>query len=121
MLWAALAYAGGIVTGFYVWRPPLWWLAAAIVFSASGAYFLRRRARAAFALGLSALFVTAHSRCKCAFQKIVATEILAFADGRDLIVTAHVIKEGNLQEKSSGDAQQRLDLETEQVRTRDGE
>ena len=35
MLWAALSYAGGIVTGFYVWRPPLWWLIAAIVFSVS--------------------------------------------------------------------------------------
>ncbi len=58
MLWAASTYAAGIVTGFYVWRPPLWWLLAALVFCASGAYFLRRRARAAFALGLSALFVT---------------------------------------------------------------
>jgi competence protein ComEC len=43
--------------------------------------------------------------------------VLAFADGRELVVTAHVIKEGNLWEKSPGDTQQRLDLETEQIGT----
>ena len=120
MLWAALAYAGGIVTGFYAWRPPLWWLVAAMVFSASGAYFLRRRALAAFALGLSALFVTAALTMQLRVPENHATDVLAFADGRDLIVTAHVTKEGNLREKSSGDAQQRLDLETEQVAMRNG-
>ena len=44
-------------------------------------------------------------------------DVLAFADGRDLIVTAHVTKEGNVREKAYGDAQQRLDLETEQIET----
>ena len=42
--------------------------------------------------------------------------VLAFADGRDVVVTAHVTKEGNLREKG-GDIQQRLDLETEQIGT----
>ena len=120
MLWAALAYASGIVTGFYAWRPPLWWLVAAIVFSASGAYFLRRRALAAFALGLSALFVTAALTMQLRVPEKHQTDVLAFTDGRDLIVTAHVTKEGNLREKTPGDAQQRLDLETEQVVARDG-
>jgi competence protein ComEC len=118
MLWAALAYAGGIVTGFYVWRPPLWWLIAALVFSASGAHLLRHRARAAFALGLSALFVTGALMMQArAPQNHGSADALAFADGSDLEVTAHVIKEGNLQGKSPGDAQQRLDLETEQIGT----
>jgi competence protein ComEC len=119
MLWAALAYAGGIVTGFYVWRPPLWWLVAAIVFSTSGAYFLRRRARAAFALGLSALIVTGALMMQVrAPENRGSADVLAFADGRDVVVTAHVTKEGNLQDKSPRDAQQRLDLETEQIETK---
>ena len=46
-----------------------------------------------------------------------STGILAFADGRDVIVTAHVVKEGVLQEKKWGDVQQRLDLGTEQIQT----
>ena len=119
MLWAASMYAAGIVTAYYVWRPPLWWLVAALVFCASAAYFLRRRARAAYALGLSAFFVTG------ALMMQVRTPgdrgsaaVLAFADGRDLVVTAHVTKEGNLRERSPGDTQQRLDLETEQIETR---
>jgi hypothetical protein len=57
MLWAAVAYAGGIVSGVYVSRPLVWWLVAAIVFSASATFFLRSRAKSAFALGLAVLFV----------------------------------------------------------------
>jgi len=119
MLWAALAYASGIVAGFYVWRPPLWWLVAAIVFSAAGAYFLRRRARAALALALSDLFVTGALLMQVRTpENLGSAGVLAFADGRDLVVTAHVTKGGNLREKTPGDAQQRLDLEIEQVATR---
>lgn len=118
MLWAALAYAGGIITGVYLWRPPLWWLGAAIVFSASGTYLLRRRRRAAFVLGLSALFVTGALMMQARLpENHGRADVLAFADGRELIVTAHVIKEGNLREKTPGDIQQRLDLETEQIET----
>jgi competence protein ComEC len=118
MLWAASVFAGGIITGFYVWRPPLWWLVAAIVFSASGAYFLRRRARAAFALGLSALFVTGALMMQVrAPANDGSADILPFAGGRDLVVTAHVTKEGNLRERAPGDSQQRLDLETERIET----
>ena len=46
-----------------------------------------------------------------------STDALTFADGRDVVVTAHVTKEGNLRDKSRGDTQQRLDLETEQIGT----
>jgi competence protein ComEC len=42
---------------------------------------------------------------------------LAFADGRDVAITAHVIKEGNLRDHGRGGSQQRLDLETEQINT----
>ena len=118
MLWATSAYGGGIVAGFYLWRPSLWWLTAAIVFSASGAYFLRHRTRAALALGLSVLFVTGALTMQVrAPENRGDAGILAFADGRDLIITAHVIREGNLQNRNSGDTQQRLDLETEQIGT----
>ncbi len=117
MLWAASMYAAGIVAGLYVWRPPLWWLVAALVFCGSGAYFLRRRARAAIALSLSALFVTGALMMQVrAPENQDSAGVLAFADGRDVVVTAHVTKEGNLREKG-GDTQQRLDLETEQIGT----
>ena len=119
MLWAASMYGAGIVAGFYVWRPPLWWLVAALTLCASGVYFLRRRPRAAFALGLSALFVTGALMMQVRVPGNQDSRgVLAFADGRDVIVTAHVTKEGNLRERVPGDTQQRLDLETEQIGTR---
>src|SRR5580704_8349241 len=119
MLWAALAYAGGIVTSVYAWRPPLWWLVAAILFMLFAVYFLRRRAHAAFALGLSALFVTGALMMQVrAAENYGNADVLAFADGRDLVIIAHVTREGSLREKTSGDAQQRVDLESEQIETR---
>jgi len=119
MLWAASAYSCGIVTGVYVWRPALWWLVGGTAFCASGTYFLRRRSYAAFALALSALFVTGALMMQVRLPESAGgTGVLAFADGREVIVSGHVIKEGNLHEKNFGDAQQRLDLETEQITTR---
>src|SRR5580692_9811010 len=119
MLWAASAYGAGIVIGSYIWRAPLSWLVAGVAFSASGAYFLRRRPRAAFALALAALFVTGALMMQVRVPEN-QDSALAFADGRDVVITAHVIKEGNLLGKSPGDSQQRLDLETEQVTTSNG-
>ena len=40
---------------------------------------------------------------------------LRFADGSEVVVTAHVIKEGTLLEEDGGGSRQRLDLETEEV------
>ena len=119
MLWAASAYSCGIVTGVYVWRPALWWLVGAVGFCVAGAYFLRRRSYASFALALSALFVTGALMMQVRVPASAdGADVLSFADGREVIVTGHVVKEGNLREQTSGDAQQRLDLQTEQITTR---
>jgi hypothetical protein len=39
MLWAALVYGAGIVCGVYAWRPPLWWMVAAVAFALAALYF----------------------------------------------------------------------------------
>ena len=41
--------------------------------------------------------------------------ISRFTDGTEVLVTAHVTREGTPQEDSPGDFRQRLDLETEQI------
>ncbi len=43
------------------------------------------------------------------------SQLLQFADASEVVVTAHVNKEGAPQEDGSGDLRQRLDLETEQL------
>jgi competence protein ComEC len=40
---------------------------------------------------------------------------LAYADGRDVLITGHVVKEGNPREKSPSEMQQRIDLELEKI------
>jgi competence protein ComEC len=42
-----------------------------------------------------------------------------FADGTEVVVTAHVTKEGTLQEDSPGSVRQRIEVETEQITKRD--
>ncbi len=97
----------------------MWLLIAIIGFSVFGAYFLRRRPRAAFALGLAALFVAGALAIQIRPSNTSDTGVLSFADGRDLLITAHVAKEGNLREETANETQQRLDLETEEISTGD--
>lgn len=116
MLWAALALAAGISTGVHAWRPPLWWLVAWIVFAASGVYLLRRRGRFAFILGLGSLFILGAFMVQVRGPASPSdSSVLQFADGTEVIVTAHVTKEGTLQENGQRDVRQRLDVETEQI------
>jgi competence protein ComEC len=116
LLWAALALASGIVAGIYAWRPPLWWVAAWIVFSSSATYLLRRRGRSAAVLGLGGLFFLGAFIVQVSGSSNAGDSgLLQFADGSEVMVTAHVTKEGALQETGSGDIRQRVDLETEQI------
>ena len=57
LLWAALAYAIGIVAGSHAWRPPLWLLIAIIGFSVFELIFFAVARAPPLLLGLAALFV----------------------------------------------------------------
>ena len=54
MFLALLAFAAGIALGHYTWRPPTWWLIAAVAHAAAAIRFLRMRAHFALALTLAA-------------------------------------------------------------------
>ena len=116
LLWAALAFAAGIAVGVHSWRPPVWWVAAWIVFALSGAYLFRRRGPPAFILGLGALFFLAALMVQVrGLDDAGNSGVLRFADGSEVAVTAHVTKEGILQEDGPGSIRQRLEVETEEV------
>jgi hypothetical protein len=57
LLYAALAFAGGLWMGKYIWRPPTWWVVAAVTFLCCAIYLLRRRTLAAAFLSLGAIFI----------------------------------------------------------------
>jgi competence protein ComEC len=116
LLWAALAFAAGIAVGVHAWRPPLWWVAAWIVFALSGAYLFRRRGPPAFILGLGALFFLAALMVQVrGLDDTSSSNLLRFADGTEVVVTAHVTKEGIPQEDGPGSVRQRLEVETEEI------
>lgn len=115
LLWAALAYASGILAGHYVWRPPLWWLIAGVVFASSAIYFRWRRPRVGIALALSSLFIVGALTIQSGGPARDEIADGSLGDGQDMVVTAHVIQEGSLLRKGPGDIEQKLDLATEQI------
>lgn len=116
LLWAALAYGAGIAVGSYAWRPPLWWVVATLAFLGAGAYYVRRRVWAAFALALGACFFTGALAIQASTARTPTDDgVLAFADGEEVAVTAHVTHEGEIRDAGFGGWRQSVDVETEQV------
>jgi predicted membrane metal-binding protein len=116
LLWASLAYGAGILTGSYAWRPPLWWFVAALAFIGSGAFYVRRRWWCAFPLALGALFSVGALEIQLRdSERLPGTEVLPIADGSETMVTAHVIREGEIREAGYGGLRETLDLETEEI------
>ena len=113
LLYAALAFAGGLWAGKYMWRPPTWWVVAALVFVCCATYLLRRRAMAAFALAFGAIFATGALTMQV--RGPYSEEPLRLGNGAEVVVTARVIAEGDLQQDSPGSWHQRIDVETEKL------
>jgi len=114
LLWASLAFAAGIVAGFYLWRPPYLWLAAELVFALAGSYYMQRRVRGAVVLGLAALFVTGAFRAQMGAPAGPSPDAAVFNTGDEVTVTAHVMGESRFRPASAGD-DQTLDIESEQI------
>ncbi|MGA7909902.1 MAG: hypothetical protein WCA16_21030, partial [Candidatus Sulfotelmatobacter sp.] len=122
MLWAAAAYSSGIIFGLYQWRPALWWVVAGVVFLASAAYLVRRRIRLAGALALGAFFLGGALHIQVSSRGApIDISIGPFTDGQELDITAHVIRDGRLRPGTFGELQQRLDVETDEIVTDNGQ
>jgi len=120
LLWAAAVYCGGLVAGRYLWRPFSWWLIAAVVFAASAAYLRRRRPLIGFVVSCSAFFLVASLSSQIRPPAgALKTGVGALSNGQQLVVTGHVIHEGDLRERGKEEVQQKLDIETEQIETED--
>jgi competence protein ComEC len=122
MLWAALAYACGIVAGVYLWRPVLWWLVAGAVFAAAASYFAFRRSHLGWGLALGAFFLAGalHIQARGSATRL-DTDIQPYADRQELKITAHVIRDGRVQSGGFNDIKQIIDVEMEEVKTTSGQ
>ena len=122
LLWAAVAHSLGITAGVYAWRPALWWVLAATAFVAAAAYFAPRRAWLGWTLALTAFFLTGalHVQVRSASPHL-DTRIQPYADGQDLQITAHVTRDGRLQQSGFNETRQSVDVETEELTTTSGE
>ena len=121
MLWAALAYCLGISAGVYEWRPPLWLAAAGALLICAGAYWVRQRPEAVWivALGIIFLFGGLDVELQGAEPRL-DTGIQPYANGQELEIVGHVIRDGRVQPGGFGEVRQTLDIETEQITTADG-
>ncbi len=116
LLWAALAYGAGIAVGTYAWRPPLWWVAAALGFVGAGAFFVRRRIWLAFPLALGALFYSGALAIQLRNSVVQSDNgLLAFVEDEEVQVTCHVTHEGEIRGAGFGGVRQSVDVETEEV------
>ncbi len=115
MLWAALAYAAGIVAGRSMWRPVSWWVVAGAAFLAAGMYFLRRRKWLGVSLALGAFFIAGALHIQLHASTGLFDPALQPFDGQQVQLTAHIIREGKLRGGSSNEVRQSADLETEEI------
>src|SRR6185437_15662073 len=112
LFWAALVFAAGIWFGRYAWRPPLWWIAGALVLLIAATYYRHARPRIAPWLAYGALV----------FVGSLAMQVSSGAggevwlgDGQPVMVTAHITTEGAVEPDGTGSNRQRLDVETERI------
>ena len=122
MLWAAVAYASGVVAGVYLWRPAPWWVAAALAFAGAAAYFAGHRSRVGWTLALSSFFLLGAFALQIREAATrLDTGIAPYVTGEILEVTGHVVRDGRVQAAGRAEFRQTLDVEAENIRMDSGE
>jgi competence protein ComEC len=120
LFWAAVAFSLGLWVGVRAWRPPLWWVIAVVVFVFAASWFLRKRAWLAKALSLGAwvllgalLIQVRGQRPDEASQD--GARLFALADGRPVVLTARVLREGYARAEGPRSIRESIDVETEEI------
>jgi len=115
LLWAALAYAAGIAAGTQVLSSITVWLGAILVFAVAGWYYRHHR-RFGFIYALMAFGALGALAIQLRSSVVPGAAAPLLPDGQEVVVTAHVIAEGEVRAQGSrGDLRQRIDVETEQI------
>ena len=118
LFWAAGAFSLGLWTGVRAWRPPSWWVIAVVAFVFAASYFLLKRSWLAKALSLGAWFLLGAFLIQIRGQRPDELQqdnarILALADGREVTLTARVMREGYARAAGPRSIRESIDVETE--------
>ncbi len=119
LFWAAAVFSVGLWAGARAWRPPSWWVIALVAFVFAASWFLPKRAWLAKVLSLGAWFILGAFVIQIRGQEMNeshdAARILGLADGRRVILTARVMREGYAREAGPKSVRESIDVETETV------
>jgi len=115
LLWAALVFSAGLWVGARAWRPATWWIVAVLGFALAGVWFLRRRSWIAKGFSLATWFVLGAFLIQIRGAPDDDAGILAFADGREVTLVAHVTREGYARAAGPRSIRQPVDVETEAI------
>ena len=120
LFWAAVAFSLGLWVGVRAWRPPLWWVIAVAVFVFAASWFLRKRAWLAKALSLGAWVLLGALLIQVRGQRPDepsqdGARLFALADGRPVVLTARVLREGYARAEGPRSIRESIDVETEEI------
>ncbi len=94
LLWAAMVFSTGLWVGARAWRPATWWIFAVLAFALAAAWFLRRRPWMAKGLSLGTWFLLGALLIQIRGEPKGDPRIMEIADGSDVTITGHVVREG---------------------------
>ena len=115
LFWAALVFSAGVWIGVRAWRPPLWWVIAVMAFVLAAFWYRTRRAWAARLLSLASWLLLGAFLVQIRSPRAGDPQLPALADGREVTLTGHVIREGYARATGLRSARESIDLETEQI------
>ena len=115
-----MAFSLGLWVGVRAWRPPLWWVIAVAVFVFAASWFLRKRAWLAKALSLGAWVLLGALLIQVRGQRPDepsqdGARLFALADGRPVVLTARVMREGYARAEGPRSIRESIDVETEEI------
>src|ERR1700731_4156497 len=120
LFWAALAFSLGLWMGVGAWRPAARWASALVALLFAASWFLPKPAWLAKALSLGAWFLLGAFLIQVRGQRTDKLQqndarIFSLADGREVALTARVIREGYAQAAGPRSIRESIDVETEEI------
>ncbi|MGA9529205.1 MAG: ComEC/Rec2 family competence protein [Terriglobales bacterium] len=115
LFWAAILLSLGLWTGIRAWRPPAWWMVAILAFALAAIWFLTRRPWLARTMALAAWFLFGAFLIQIRASPRDDPNFVALSDGRPVMLTAHVVREGYARANGPRSIRQSIDVETEAI------